>query len=128
VPVEVPVTTVTEPEQALAIDRSEDAAPEKVAPTPVAPRTLESLDLNLDDRSPAVETPSAFGIAPDSGWLDQGRKDGGLDTEENGLLPDLFESQKKEKSVDVKTRVLMEDNDISAPLDGAEMSIEFKTD
>jgi hypothetical protein len=129
VPVEVPVTTVAEPEQALVIDRSEDAAPEQVAPTPVEPRTLESLDLKLDDRPLAVETPSVFGAAPDSGWLDPGR-DAGLDAEENGLLPDLFETQKKEKSVDVKTRVLIDENinDISAPLDGAEMSIEIKTD
>jgi len=111
----------------LVIKRSEDAAPEQVAPMPVEPRTLESLDLKLDDRPLAVETPSAFGAAPDSGWLDPGR-DAGLDVEENGLLPDLFEPLKKEKSVDVRTRVLMEDNDISAPLDGAEMSIKIKTD
>ena len=113
----------------MVIDRSEDAAPEQVAPTPVEPRTLESLDLSLDDRPLAVETPSVFGAAPDSGWLAPGR-DAGLDAEENGLLPDLFETQKKEKSVDVKTRVLIDENinDISAPLDGAEMSIEIKTD
>ena len=111
----------------MVIERSEDAPPEQVAPTTVEPRTLESLDLKLDDRPLAVETPPVFGAVPDSGWLDPGR-DAGLDVEESGLLPDLFEPQKKEKSVDVRTRVLMDDNDISVPLDGAEMSIEIKTD
>ena len=127
-PAETPVTTVSEPQQERVIDRPADVLPQQVVPVPVKPRTLESLDLRLDDRSLMEETPSAFGTAPDSGWLDQGRKDGGLGTGENGLLPDLFEPQKKEKSVDVKTRMLMDDSDISAPFDGAEMSIEIKTD
>jgi len=53
-----------------------------------------------------------------------------LNATENSLLPDLFDGKEQEKPVDIKGRVLIDESadDISGPLDGAEMSIEIKSD
>jgi hypothetical protein len=51
--------------------------------------TLDSLDLRIKDRSLQEQAPAGFDAAPDSGWLDQRQDAGGLDGEEDGLLPDF---------------------------------------
>ena len=52
-----------------------------------------------------------------------------LNAAENTLLPDLFDAREQEKPLDIKGRVLIDEsaNDTSDPLDGAEVSIEIKT-
>ena len=92
--------------------------------------TLDSLDLRIKDRSLQQPTPSGFDAAPDSGRLDQGQDATGLGVEDNGLLPDLFGEKAQDKPVSVKGRVRLDDNvnTLSNTLDGAEVSIEVKTD
>ena len=92
--------------------------------------TLDSLDLRIKDRSLQQPTPSGFDAVPDSGWLDQGQDATGLGGEDDGLLPDLFGEQAQDKPVSVKGRLRLDDNvNIrSDTLDGAEVSIEVKTD
>ena len=72
---------------------------------------------------------SASFWAPDSGWLDEGNAIDELNAAENTLLPDLFDAKEQEKPLDIKGRVLIDEsaNDTSDPLDGAEVSIEIKT-
>jgi len=101
-----------------------------VAPVVVETRTFESLKLELD-RGPAfLPDPPLFGAAPDSGWLDESNAFDELNAAENTLLPALFDGKEQGKLVDIKGRVLIDEstNDISDLLDGAEMSIEIKTD
>ena len=92
--------------------------------------TLDSLDLRIKDRSLQEQTPAGFDAAPDSGWLDQRQNAGGLDGEDDGLLPDLFGEKVQDKPVSVKGRMRLDDNvnTLSDTLDGAEVSIEVKTD
>ena len=92
--------------------------------------TLDSLDLRIKDRSLQEQTPAGFDADPDSGWLDQRQNAGGLDGEDDGLLPDLFGEKVQDKPVSVKGRMRLDDNvnTLSDTLDGAEVSIEFKTD
>ena len=92
--------------------------------------TLDSLDLRIRDRPLQQQTPSGFDAAPDSGWLDQRQNAGGLDGEDDGLLPDLFGEKVQDKPVSVKGRMRLDDNvnTLSDTLDGAEVSIEVKTD
>ena len=100
-----------------------------MAPVVVETRTFESLKLELD-RGPAfLPDPPLFGAAPDSGWLDEGSAIDELNAAENTLLPDLFDAKEQEKPLDIKGRVLIDEsaNDTSDPLDGAEVSIEIKT-
>ena len=132
-------------EKSQAPQALEESAIEPAAPLPevvtTMPRALpevgvqlapalESLDLRIKDRSLQEQTPSGFDAAPDSGWLDQGQDATGLDGEDDGLLPDLFGEQAQDKPVSVKGRLRLDDNvNIrSDTLDGAEVSIEVKTD
>jgi hypothetical protein len=115
--------------------RPESSVQEKDAPPTVEMRKPGSLklrinDLRVNDRPLAAETPSAFGAAPDSGWLDPGPQTTGTDTGQDGLLPDLFGEQTQEKPVSVKGKMLLDDEvqEFSGALDGAQMSIEVKTD
>jgi hypothetical protein len=98
-------------------------------PAVVETRTFESLNLELDRGPAALPDPPVFGAAPDSGWLDEGNAIDELNAAENTLLPDLFDAKEQEKPLDIKGRVLIEEsaNDTSDPLDGAEVSIEIKT-
>ena len=107
----------------------QDGLQEQV-PAVVETRTFESLDLKLDRGPAALPDPSGFGAAPDSGWLDEGNALDELNTDENTLLPDLFDGKQQEKPLDIKGRVLIDEgaSNFSDPLDGAEVSIEIKTD
>lgn len=98
-------------------------------PAVVETRTFESLNLELDRGPAALPDPPVFGAAPDSGWLDEGNAIDELNAAENTLLPDLFDAKEQEKPLDIKGRVLIDEsaNDTSDPLDGAEVSIEIKT-
>jgi hypothetical protein len=100
------------------------------APPVVEPGKPDALDLRLRDRPEVVLTPPAFGAVPDSGWLDPGPGATGTATGQNGLLPDLFDGQQHDKPVSVKGKMRFDDDaqDFSDTLDGAEMSIEIKTD
>ena len=100
------------------------------APPAVETRKLDSLNLRINDRPVAAEAPSGFGAAPDSGWLDPGPEVTGTDTGQDGLLPDLFGEQTQEKPQSVKGKMLLDDDaqEFSGALDGAQMSIEIKTD
>jgi len=98
-------------------------------PAVIETRTIESLNLELDRGPVALPDPPVFGAAPDSGWLDEGKVPDELNAAESTLLPDLFDGKEQEKPMDIKGRVLIDEsaNDNSDPLDGAEMSIEIKT-
>ena len=102
---------------------------EKARPV-VETRKPDSLDLRLRDRPEAAQMPPVFGAAPDSGWLDPGPDATGAVTGQDGLLPDLFIEQQRDKPISVKGRMRFGDDaqDLSNPLDGAEMSIEIQTD
>ena len=119
-----------ETEPATATGHPDDGLQDEAPPAPDEPRTLESLNLKLTDKPAALQDPPGFGVAPDSGWLDQGPEMGELDAEENGLLPDLFDRKAPEKPVDIKGRMLIDDGGtgISDSLGGAEISIEIQTD
>lgn len=92
-------------------------------------RTVDSLKLELDPESAVLPKPRGFGAAPDSRWLDGGSTPAELNADENALLPDLFDDREQQKPLDIKGRMLIDEdtNDISKPLDGAEVSIEIKT-
>ena len=98
-------------------------------PAVVETRTFESLNLEFDRGPAALPDPPVFGAAPDSGWLDEGNAIDELNAAENTLLPDLFDAREQEKPLDIKGRVLIDEsaNDTADPLDGAEVSIEIKT-
>jgi len=98
-------------------------------PAVVETRTFESLNLEFDRGPAALPDPPVFGAAPDSGWLDEGSAIDELNAAENTLLPDLFDAKEQEKPLDIKGRVLIDESadDTSDPLDGAEVSIEIKT-
>ena len=110
--------------------RPESSVQEEDAPPAVATRKPDSLKLRINDRPVAAEAPSGFGATPDSGWLDPGPQTTGTDTGQDGLLPDLFGEQTQEKPVSVKGKMLLDDEvqEFSGALDGAQMSIEIKTD
>jgi hypothetical protein len=99
-------------------------------PVAAETRTLESLDLTLDRVPAALPDSPGFGAAPDSGWLDEGSALDEPNSDGNTLLPDLFDGNKQEKPVDIKGGVLIDkgSSDFSDSLDGAEVSIEIKTD
>jgi len=123
---------------------NEPAIPE-IAPVPAIPATErqseeappvveqgkpDSLDLRLRDRPEVVQPSPVFGAVPDSGWLDPEPGVTGTATGQDGLLPDLFGEQQGDKPVSVKGRMLLDDSaqEFSGALDGAQMSIEIKTD
>ena len=98
-------------------------------PAVIETRTFESLKLEIDRGPATLPDPPVFGAAPDSGWLDEGKVPDELNAAESTLLPDLFDGQEHEKPLDIKGRVLIDEsvNDTADPLDGAEVSIEIKT-
>ena len=108
---------------------AQDSLQEQV-PTAVETRTFESLDLTLDRGPAALPDLPGFGAVPDSGWLDEGSAFDEPNAGENTLLPDLFDSKKQEKAVGIKGGALIDNgtSDFSDSLDGAEVSIEIKTD
>ena len=131
VPDVAPVTADTHADkQPAPLSAARQDGLQEQVPAVVETRTLESLDLKLDRRPATLPDPPGFGAAPDSGWLDEGNTLDELNTDENTLLPDLFDGKQQEKPLDIKGRVLIDEgaSNFSDPLDGAEVSIEFKTD
>ena len=123
IPAEAPVT-----EAASTPVRPETGLPKEQAPPAVEARTLDSLNLQINDRPVAVEAPSGFVAAPDSGWLDSEPEVTG--TGQEGLLPELFGEQPQEEPVSIRGKTLFNDDAQGGgtTLDGAQMSIEIKTD
>lgn len=127
-PARASTVPVTEPAAVPTLPSSE-RADEKVPPA-TETRLPDSLDLRIDDRPIAVQKSPVFGAAPDSGWLDSGQGGAGADMRDDGLLPDLFAEQQREKPVSVKGKMLVDDGtgEQSDVVDGAKMSIEIQTD
>ena len=123
-----PTEAVTEPAAEPVLPASERAA--EKGPPATETRLPDSLDLGIDDRPIAEQKSPVFGAAPDSGWLDSGAVGVGADTRDDGLLPDLFDEQPREKPVSVKGKMLVDDGTggLSDAVDGAKMSIEIQTD
>ena len=121
-----PVTPVTAVE-------ARPALPESTQPESTQPAETQApavLDLTLTDRPAAVPASPAFGAAPDSAWLDPGPAVVGTGTGQQPVLADVFGERSREKPVSVKGRMrLGEDGqNLTDTLDGAEVSIEIKTD
>lgn len=93
-------------------------------------RQSDVLDLRLRERPETEPSSPVLGAVPDSGWLDPGPGVTGTDSGQNRLLPDLFDGKQRDKPLSVKGRMRFGDDaeDLSGTLDGAEMSIEIKTD
>jgi hypothetical protein len=127
-PAGAPTVPVTEPAAVPTLPPSERV--DETVPPAAETRLPDSLDLGIDDRPIAVEKSPVFGAAPDSGWLDSGQGGVGAGTRDDGLLPDLFAEQQREKPVSVKGRMLVDDGTGELPdaVDGAKMSIEIQTD
>jgi len=120
--------TAPAPESVPALPAS--GQQDEKAPPVVETRKPDALDLRPRDRPEAAQMPPVFGAVPDSGWLDPGPETTGTATGQNVLLPDLFAEQQGDKPVSVKGKMRFGDDaqDLSNPLDGAEMSIEIQTD
>lgn len=122
--------TAPVPEAALAPALPASGPQAGKAPPVVATRKPDSLDLSIKDRPIAVHKSPVLGAVPDSGWLDTAPEASATATGQNGLLPDLFDEQERDKPVSVKGKMLVDDGTqgISNVLDGAEMSVEIQTD
>ncbi|HAJ91165.1 MAG TPA: hypothetical protein DCO71_00855 [Gammaproteobacteria bacterium] len=131
-PAEEPAIPAATPltEAATMPSSPESGLQEEDAPPADETRKPDSLKLRIDDRPVAAEAPSGFGAAPDSAWLDTSQEGTGTDTGQDELLPDLFGEQAQQKPVSVKGKMLLGDEaqEFSGALDGAQMSIEIKTD
>lgn len=116
-----PVTPVTAVEARPALPESTQ---------PAGTQAPDVLDLTITDRPAAVPASPAFGAAPDSAWLDPGPAVVGTGTGQQPVLPDVFGERPREEPVSVKGRMrLGEDGqNLTDTLDGAEVSIEIKTD
>jgi hypothetical protein len=97
----------------------------------VAPEQSKPLVLTIDTGPVPVQTGKRFGEEPDSGWLGDEKAAGGPgDSGPGKLLPDLFDRKQAREPVSVRSELLIDENnaDLSRPVDGAGVVIEYNTD
>mgnify|MGYP001823954839 CR=1 FL=1 len=108
-------------------------APAVAVQPPVETRkTAASLDLTVKSAPLGNTAPAGSGRTTVPGWLKANGSTTDLETNSaNGnVLPDLFDPQVREKKVTVDTELLLDDGEreTSGIIDGAGMSIKYKTD
>ena len=123
--VPAPTTTAT-PEVAV-----KQTGPVAKQPVEEAARSADSLKLNIMEDPYGETAPTGFGATAGSGWLENDGHAADLDEmpANANLLPDLFGETERDKRASIKMNVLIDDEEeISDSLDGAGVSIKYKTD
>jgi len=127
-PVEEPSRTVaTIHEAAVEPPEAVDAPPEAIGAEESKP-----LILTIDTEPAPEKTGTGMGEMPDSDWLGNRKAAGGSGSEAGSgkLLPHLFDKKENQEPVSVRSELLIEEGsvELSRPVDGAGVVIEFKTD
>jgi hypothetical protein len=98
----------------------------------VAAEESRPLVLTIETGSVPENTANDFGEAPDPAWLGNRKNAGGLadETGSGKLLPDLFDRKQAREPVSVRSELLIDESsaDLSRPVDGAGVVIEYNTD
>ena len=93
-------------------------------------RSSDTLILSIEE-TPFEETSNTgFGTKTNIDWLDEDGAPSSNPPADNNLLPDLFDREDSDKPASVKMDVLIHDDepDMTNAIDGAGLSIEYKTD
>lgn len=98
----------------------------------VEKRIAKTLDLTIDATPAPGQATAGFGGIPEAEWLNKDQAAAGLGAgpDTSRVLPDLFDENTSEKPVSVKGKLLVDDEagDISSAVEGAGLSLEYRTE
>lgn len=110
-----------------------EQAPQAATPPPAATaQSTDSLNLTIGETPAAAVPQTGSGSMPASDWLDS--KDPAINLDNvpanDNLLPDLFNKKDREKDTSVKMKMHVDESeqDIADVIDGAGVSIKYRTD